>query len=97
MESSPQLLKEAARKKVEYLRKSLPKRMKAPLPESSSVVQAPPPPRAPSERSSTPGGAAHQGTTVDAFAKVRLHCIMEYKTSEVFKGELLNASTIGFI
>ena len=32
-----------------------------------------------------------------AFIEAKLHYIVEYKASEAFKGELLNASTTGFI
>ena len=67
-------MKEVARKKVECLQKFLPKRVKAPLPELIPL-------RALGEGSSISGGVAHQGTTADAFAEVRLWNIMEYKAS----------------
>ena len=98
MEPLPWLLKEVVKKKAEYLREnSLPKRTKAASSETPSMGWAPPPSRALGKGFSAPRGVTPQGTSSDAFAEVWLHYAVEYKASEAFKGELLDASAVAFI
>ena len=92
------------KKRMDFLRaKPLPKRGKTALPEPPNAGQAPFTSRASGEferageASSLSRWAVLQGTSMEAFVKAQLHCVIEYKASEAFKGELLDAFIVPFI
>ena len=89
MEPTPHQVKEAAKKKAKFLwGKDSTKKVK--------MMPNVPPSRTHGEGSST-GMTLHPRTTKEAFTEAHLHCIAEFKVLEAFKGELLDASAVGFM
>ena len=61
------------------------------------AVPPAPPTRVSGQSSSAATKVSRPSTAKEAFDKAQIYCVIEYKASEAFKGELLDASTIGFV